>query len=663
VWPDKTVLVAVAHSLAYDLGQVRRLGRLFVQADADQAFGFDVSEDGTKWQTLSFEADANAMGMLSRTRELPSIEARYVRLSPHGPGGTLALTELSVACAGDPAGAARLRVAGARSFGAGTGWLGPWWERLTGAPLVMQVQVDTVKLAVTSLAVVWGLLWMLWRARDARKKPARNMSRRVRSVADAALVALAFAGIAAYLNFGAYRFSGFVHEHDVFHYFVGAKYFPELGYEDLYTCAAVAEAESGFPERVGLRSQRDLRTNQLVSGAEVLARRSECLAKFTPARWREFTSDVRYFANSGSVESWHRVVRDHGFNASPAWTAVGRGIARWMPAADWSIGHGESARSGIVGPLDPLLLLATLALVAWAFGVRTASFVAIAFTCNPLAEFVWVGGAFLRQLWLVTLVLGLCLVQERRWVAAGALLATSALLQMFPFVCLASLGTAALFEWHRTRSPAPEVRRVLLGALATLLLAIPLSVWATGRADAWSEFATNTAKHARTPSVNLVGLPTALSFRMETRASLLFDGAAVDAFARVRAARLENLAEGRPLHWLGIALGALLLARWMRRSPSWTEATAAGLSIVPFALETSCYYTSWLAALALAGHRRPVLFVIVMALVAAELGVKRIGAEDDVAYALASGVLVVGSLCFLLVAGEPLRHRSRALLS
>jgi hypothetical protein len=38
-----------------------------------------------------------------------------------------------------------------------------------------------------------------------------------------------------------------------------------------HQCAATAEAEAGFAERVELRSQRDLRSNRLVSGQEVLS--------------------------------------------------------------------------------------------------------------------------------------------------------------------------------------------------------------------------------------------------------------------------------------------------------------------------------------------------------------------------------------------------------
>ena len=56
-------------------------------------------------------------------------------------------------------------------------------------------------------------------------------------------------GVLAYFNFGAFHFDGLrVHLWDMTHYYLGAKYFGELGYDGLYECIAVADAESGWPQ-------------------------------------------------------------------------------------------------------------------------------------------------------------------------------------------------------------------------------------------------------------------------------------------------------------------------------------------------------------------------------------------------------------------------------
>ena len=63
---------------------------------------------------------------------------------------------------------------------------------------------------------------------------------------------LALGGVVAFLtffNFGHLHFHNFVHVWDTYHYYMGAKYFREVGYENLYDCAAIADAESGRPTR------------------------------------------------------------------------------------------------------------------------------------------------------------------------------------------------------------------------------------------------------------------------------------------------------------------------------------------------------------------------------------------------------------------------------
>ena len=67
----------------------------------------------------------------------------------------------------------------------------------------------------------------------------------VRSTYRRTLGALASLAAIAYLNF--FSFHGertFVHYHDVAHYYLGSKYFRELGYANLYTAMLRAEAES-----------------------------------------------------------------------------------------------------------------------------------------------------------------------------------------------------------------------------------------------------------------------------------------------------------------------------------------------------------------------------------------------------------------------------------
>src|SRR6185369_15389521 len=112
-------------------------------------------------------------------------------------------------------------------------------------------------------------------------------------------------------------FHGFVHTSDFYHYYIGAKYFPELGYTRLYACSAEAEIADGRVEEVRGRQMRDLETNALVPAAEIAAHPDACPSRFSPERWENFRHDVRYFREAMGPPLWLSSQLDHGFNATP----------------------------------------------------------------------------------------------------------------------------------------------------------------------------------------------------------------------------------------------------------------------------------------------------------------------------------------------------------
>jgi hypothetical protein len=614
-WPEPSVALALHGAVTWDIGRVERIGPVFVQGDADQPIDLETSTDGESWTKQSIPPHESATGMIGRIVPVRRA-ARFVRLSTPHPSGSFVMTEVIAACDDVPM---------------------PWSPAVRpaaepdlavvepGASDLTPSVVDALKLVLVLAAI----------AAVASRRPPRQ-----------SLVAVAVLAALAYFDFGAFHRPSFVHEHDVFHYYVGARYFPELGYDALYDCAAAAEAEAGFTSRIELRAQRDLRTNALIQGKDVLGRGAECRARFTDERWSLFTRDVRSFASRRDVHDWHRVLKDHGFNATPAWIAASVPFSRWVsgPAA---------AAAPLVAALDPLLLVLAFAALYWAFGREITCLAIVAFACNPLSEFAWIGGAFLRQLWLAALLGGIALLARRRAAAAGVALALAALLQLFPIVCLASLAAAALVWFRLEKKIDPLARRALLSAALAIEIAAPASAWISGRPNAWSAFAENTAKHAATPSANLVGLPALLSFRPSTRADVLFDEQAVDPFARIRAARRENFAPLRPLHWIAALAAVVMILRSLRgareRSPVWW-ASALGIVLVPVLLETSSYYTSFLAlAVVLAHERRHVIADPVPGAIAGCLVARLAGLVNDVFYAVASALVVVANGAVLVL--------------
>jgi len=92
----------------------------------------------------------------------------------------------------------------------------------------------------------------------------RPVSRRLR------LLVLALLAVAAlgYVNFGFFHPGrGHVHYWDAFHYFMGAKYLPELGYSKLYEATYAAGRELGAFDYI--TQLRDLETYALREAATV----------------------------------------------------------------------------------------------------------------------------------------------------------------------------------------------------------------------------------------------------------------------------------------------------------------------------------------------------------------------------------------------------------
>ncbi len=136
-------------------------------------------------------------------------------------------------------------------------------------------------------------------------------------------LALAAMSIGAYFRFGDPGASRFYHGHELFHYYLGPKYGRELGYERIYKCVAVAQAESGQVNEVLARKMMDLTTDLLVPAKTALEHPEECRDRFTPERWESFKSDVLTFRRSSNLAYWNGMQTDHGYNPPPVWTMMG----------------------------------------------------------------------------------------------------------------------------------------------------------------------------------------------------------------------------------------------------------------------------------------------------------------------------------------------------
>lgn len=316
---------------------------------------------------------------------------------------------------------------------------------------------------------------------------------------------LALVAVPVYLNF--FDFHGertFVHLHDVGHYYLGAKYYDELGYGDLYSAMLRAEAET-HDNRFKAIEARDLATYDRVHIRALLQRSEPIKARFTPERWHAFRLDAdRFRERLGS--HYGTLLLDHGFNPTPVWVLFGRPLANMVPA-------GSDAGLLALTLLDPVLVLAALGLAAWAFGSETALLALIHFCVLFGAGFGWIGGGFLRYGWFFAVVAGAACLHRGRHATSGALLALAMALRVFPGVLVVPLAVKALMVARRRGKPSQAHMRFFASAGVVLTLLVAATALLPAGVEHWRDFDGNLRTHMKNISPNVVGMTEALAFR------------------------------------------------------------------------------------------------------------------------------------------------------
>src|SRR5262249_44834598 len=126
-------------------------------------------------------------------------------------------------------------------------------------------------------------------------------------------ITLGLAAITCYYQGFRFGYQRYFHRHDQYHYYMGAKYFPELGYDLLYKCSVIAQDELGvvdFNDEGGRRGRIDMSKevhhpdrkirnlggdNLLMQVTEVLEHPEVCKSHFSPERWEAYKEDVKFF--------------------------------------------------------------------------------------------------------------------------------------------------------------------------------------------------------------------------------------------------------------------------------------------------------------------------------------------------------------------------------
>lgn len=423
-------------------------------------------------------------------------------------------------------------------------------------------------------------------------------------------VALGIAAIIAYFNGFRFGYPKYYHRWDQFHYYMGAKYFPEMGYDGLYKCALIAQDElgvvtytnedTGRPVKLDMSKEvrhpdKKIRNlggdNLLMPASEVLASPEVCKAHFSPERWEAFKADVQFFRTSSDKGYWEDMQKDHGYNPPPVWTIMGKFWADLQPASTRYL--------QFLASFDIFYLLGVFVALYWAFGWRVFAVAAIFWGCQSSAPFYWTGGAFLRQDWLFYLVLSACLIRKRYFKLAGASMVYAGLLRVFPGLPVIGWLTVAGIYLVRHKRMARSHVQVLIGGVLAAAVLVPLSMKVSGK-DSYVQFYEHTLKvHDQTPLTNHMGLRVLVAHKpgagVESgRMKYTKDTKLVDPFEVWKRMRNERYARYR---WVAYGIIAASLAAFVyvcRRIRSLWVAQCLAQIFVILLSQLTCYYYSFM---------------------------------------------------------------------
>lgn len=441
-----------------------------------------------------------------------------------------------------------------------------------------------------SIGLALGVAGLFMLERRARRLGLPLSEKRSRRIG----IAITIIGFLLYFDFFVpnTRYDQFYHRHEFYHYYLGSKYFSEVGYKRLYACTAIAEVENGRGSHIRTLKIRDLGGDNLLvptTDTYVFKDPDQCKSHFSTERWEQFKSDVAWFEKSARGSYWDKMREDHGYNPPPVWTMSGKFFASLAPPSD--------PYFKLLASLDVMLQAGVLLMLNWAFGWRVMTMAAVFFGANLPANLHWTCGAFLRQDWIFFFTASVCLARKRRFALSGAALTWSSLLRIFPIVAFAGVAIIIVFHWLRHRTLHRDHVRFAAGALVAGTLLIGTSVAVTGT-ESYPDFVAHIRAHKSTPLTNNMGLEMIVAHDWSGRMVFTRDERLDDDMSPWMAHYAERVKAMRPVMLL-ISLGIFAWMAWaLRRIKRLWVGILISVPLIMSALCLTCYYYAFFFPLA-----------------------------------------------------------------
>jgi hypothetical protein len=269
------------------------------------------------------------------------------------------------------------------------------------------------------------------------------------------------------------------HWHEIYHYYLGSKYYRELRNSGLYDAVALADSESPVPV-IAVARIRDILDPMHSISIEQARERAQLYYRpnFTPSRWRDFKDDLEYMKSIAAADWLDLALFDAGFNPPPTWNVIGTPLANLLPLsyawADYPLGWTQAE---FLPLLDVALFLISCAFIYRAFALEGLSIFLIIFGTSSIPGFTWISGSFLRYIFVLGIVLGICFLKMHRYFWSGIFLGLATSVIVFPAVF--AIGAFLMLLLRCVRERTLENKSRLLGYSAGLALITVILVGAS----------------------------------------------------------------------------------------------------------------------------------------------------------------------------------------
>jgi hypothetical protein len=276
----------------------------------------------------------------------------------------------------------------------------------------------------------WALIWITFRFQASLTNREKYVTYAL-GYCLAACHLWSFTLFGKLIDYGPPYFSETYHYHEMGHYVLPTKYYPELSNRYCYKAQAVALSELHQEGKIipNIREVRDLDAPFYFQGmGEAVYFNAEVKQRFTPERWAAFKQDVFQFASlTPNGGQWDYILADMGYNPPPTHALLGHLVTPW-------IGELTRAKLSALPLFDWVPMLIMGVVITRVFGFWPAFAFLTILGNTVLAGYGWALGSFFRHTWLWTLGLGVCCLHKKYWLRAGMFMGASACFRVFPAI-------------------------------------------------------------------------------------------------------------------------------------------------------------------------------------------------------------------------------------